>query len=81
MYWVFLFNTKKERVNRVKYYDYKSAKLDLFIFIESWYNRKRIHGSIGYITPQMKEDLFRITIWELKCVQNIDLGPISNKPI
>lgn len=53
---------KKERVNRVKYYDYKSAKLDLFTFIESWYNRKRIHGSIGYITPQMKEDLFRMTI-------------------
>ncbi|GKU24326.1 transposase [Clostridium folliculivorans] len=50
---------KKERVNRVKYYDYESAKLDLFIFIESWYNRKRIHGSIGYITPQMKENLAR----------------------
>lgn len=48
---------KKEQVNNVQYLDYESAKLDLFIFIESWYNRKRIHGSIGYITPQMKEDL------------------------
>lgn len=53
---------KKEQVNNVRYYDYDSAKLDLFIFIESWYNRKRIHSSIGYITPQMKEDLFRRTI-------------------
>ena len=53
---------KKEQVNNVQYYDYESAKLDLFIFIESWYNRKRIHSSIDYITPQMKEDLFRMTI-------------------
>jgi transposase InsO family protein len=50
---------KKEEVNRVKYYDFGSAKLSIFKFIESWYNRKRIHGSIGYITPQMKEDLAR----------------------
>jgi len=53
---------KKEQVNNVQYYDYESAKLDLFIFIESWYNRRRIHGSIGYITPQMKEDLVMIII-------------------
>lgn len=53
---------KKEQVNNVNYYDYESAKLDLFIFIESWYNRKRIHGSIGYITPQMKEELVRLKI-------------------
>lgn len=51
---------KKEQVNNVQYLDYESAKLDLFIFIESWYNRKRIHSSLGYITPQMKEDLFYI---------------------
>lgn len=50
---------KKEQVNNVQYLDFESAKLDLFIFIESWYNRKRIHGSIGYITPQMKEDLVK----------------------
>ena len=23
---------------------------------EDWYNRKRIHGAIGYMTPQQKED-------------------------
>lgn len=53
---------KKEQVNNVQYCDYESAQLDLFVFIESWYNRKRIHGSIGYITPQMKEDITRIII-------------------
>ena len=24
--------------------------------IEGWYNRKRIHSAIGYMTPQQKED-------------------------
>jgi putative transposase len=48
---------KKEEVNNVQYYDFDSAKLAMFKFIEAWYNRKRIHGSIGYLTPQSKEDL------------------------
>jgi len=48
---------KKEAVNRVKYYDFDSARLSIFKYIESWYNRKRIHSSIGYITPQRCEDL------------------------
>lgn len=28
-----------------------------FEHIEAWYNRKRIHSSIGYITPQKCQDL------------------------
>lgn len=48
---------KKEEVNRVIYYDYAAARLELFKYIEGWYNRERIHGSIGYLTPQAKEDL------------------------
>jgi len=48
---------KKEEVNHVQYFDYTSAKLALFQYIEGWYNRKRIHGSMGYITPQEMEDL------------------------
>lgn len=50
---------KKEEVNRVTYYDFAAAKLELFKFIEGWYNRQRIHGSIGYLTPQAKEDIAR----------------------
>ena len=50
---------KKEETNHVIYYDYDSAKLELFKYIEGWYNRERIHGSIGYTTPQKKEDLAR----------------------
>ena len=50
---------KKEEVNLVHYFDYDTARLAIFEYIEAWYNRKRIHGSIGYITPQECENLAR----------------------
>lgn len=50
---------KKEEVNLVHYFDYTTARLAIFEYIEAWYNRKRIHGSIGYITPQQCEELAR----------------------
>jgi len=48
---------KKEEVYHVKYFDYDAARLGIFEYIEAWYNIKRIHSSIGYITPQRCEDL------------------------
>ena len=42
---------KKEEVNHCKYYNSNVARKAIFEYIESWYNRKRIHGSIGYMTP------------------------------
>lgn len=42
---------KKEEVYRTKYYDYDTARIALFRFIEGWYNRRRIHSSINYLTP------------------------------
>lgn len=50
---------KKEEVHIVKYFDFDIARLAIFEYIESWYNRKRIHSSIGYISPQKCEDLAR----------------------
>ena len=47
---------KKEEVNLVKYFDFDAARLATFEYIESWYNRERIHSSLGYITPQEWED-------------------------
>src|SRR5699024_1017510 len=47
---------KQEEVNHVQYYDFNSANIALFKYIEGWYNRTRIHGSIGYRTPQEMED-------------------------
>jgi len=50
---------KKEEIHHVTYLDYSSAKIALFQYIEGWYNRKRIHGSLGYKTPQEIEDYIR----------------------
>jgi putative transposase len=43
---------KKEEVNHHKYNDFNAARKAVFEYIESWYNRKRIHGAINYLTPQ-----------------------------
>lgn len=48
---------KKEEVYRNIYRSYDEASSALFEFIESWYNNKRIHGSIGYLTPNEFEKL------------------------
>ncbi len=39
----------------------RAARLAIFEYIEYWYNKKRIHGSIRYITPQECEDLGKKT--------------------
>ncbi|HHX61589.1 MAG TPA: IS3 family transposase, partial [Epulopiscium sp.] len=35
---------------------FNDANSAIFEYIESWYNRKRIHSSLNYMTPQQKED-------------------------
>lgn len=45
---------KKEEVNVNTYRTFEEAKLIIFEFIESWYNNKRIHSTLGYITPNQK---------------------------
>ncbi len=49
--------TLKKEEYRTIYIDFEAARLALFHYIESWYNRKRIHGAINYLTPQQLEDL------------------------
>ena len=48
---------KKEEIYCNVYPDYEYARRSFFEFIEGWYNRKRIHGSIGYLTPQQRENM------------------------
>lgn len=47
---------KKEEIYLHTYQDSKEASKAIFEYIESWYNRKRIHSAINYMTPQQKED-------------------------
>ncbi len=49
---------KKEEVNVNTYKTFNGARLAIFEFIESWYNNKRIHGTLGYITPNEKYKLY-----------------------
>ena len=47
---------KKEEIYLHDYQDSTEARRAIFEYIEGWYNRKRIHSAIGYMTPQQKED-------------------------
>jgi transposase len=47
---------KKEEIYVKKYKNFEEAKIKIFEYIELFYNRKRIHSSIDYMTPQEKED-------------------------
>lgn len=47
---------KKEEIYQNHYDSYETARIAIFIYIEGWYNRKRIHGSIGYLTPDEKHN-------------------------
>lgn len=47
----FFATLKKELVYRKKFATKAEASSAIFEFIEVWYNRQRIHSSIGYMTP------------------------------
>lgn len=49
---------KKEEVYPSKTYEtFEEAHLAIFQYIEGFYNRKRIHSSINYLTPNQMEEL------------------------
>lgn len=50
---------KKEEVYTKIYKDFNEAKLAIFAYIEGWYNRKRLHSAINYMTPDQCEALAR----------------------
>ncbi|EPY2307721.1 IS3 family transposase [Clostridium sporogenes] len=51
--------SKKEKVHLIKYFDFDGTRLAVFEYIEAWYNKRRIHSSIDYISPQKYEYLAR----------------------
>ena len=52
----FFATIKKELIYRKKFATKLEEKKAIFEFIEVWYNRQRIHSSIGYMTPVQFED-------------------------
>ena len=46
---------KKELVYLSEFATHEEAKAAIFQFIECWYNRKRRHSSLGYLSPEQYE--------------------------
>ena len=46
---------KTELVNRMRYRTREEARSSLFEWIECWYNRRRRHSSLGYVSPEAFE--------------------------
>jgi transposase InsO family protein len=47
----FFATLKRERVYHRRYQTREEARVDLFQYLEVWYNRKRRHSSLGYLSP------------------------------
>jgi putative transposase len=50
---------KVERIYRLRYRTRAEARLDIVEWIEGFYNRERIHSSIGYRTPVAMEMMLK----------------------
>ena len=48
---------KVEMIYHRKFIDQQSAKLEVFGYIEGFYNAKRIHSALGYKTPKQMEEM------------------------
>lgn len=48
----FFSTLKRELIHRRQYETREEARADIFRWIEVWYNRKRRHSALGYISPQ-----------------------------
>ena len=46
---------KRERIRRKKYKTREEARQDVFDYIEFFYNRTRMHSSLGYQSPDQYE--------------------------
>ena len=49
---------KTELIYHQEYNTIEQAKIAVFEYIEVWYNRKRLHSSLGYKTPAETEQEF-----------------------
>jgi putative transposase len=54
---VFFKTLKREGVYGNRFENQKVAAREIFEFIQIWYNRERLHSSLGYRTPAQREEL------------------------
>ncbi len=48
---------KRELIQDSKYENPEQAQKDIFKYIEMYYNTKRMHSALGYISPAQFEEL------------------------
>ena len=48
-------STHAEPVHRTRYTSRDEARRDLFAYIETYYNRQRLHSALGYRAPEQAE--------------------------
>jgi putative transposase len=47
----FLSSLKTERMSRIQYRSLNQCRADLFDYVERFYNVRRRHSTIGYVSP------------------------------
>jgi transposase InsO family protein len=54
----FLGTLKGEWVNHHAYRTRVQARADIFYYIEAFYNRRRLHSTLGYLSPMAYEQRY-----------------------
>lgn len=57
----FFATLKTELVHHEKYKSREEARLSVFNYIETFYNRKRLHSHLNYLSPEMFEQTIEIS--------------------
>jgi len=47
--------SRRELIHQQKYTTHEQARQSIFEYIEVFYNRKRLHSSLGYVSPESFE--------------------------
>jgi putative transposase len=53
----FFSSLKRERLNRRSWPTRREAQSAIFEWIEAWYNPRRLHSTLGYLSPNNYEQL------------------------
>jgi putative transposase len=54
----FIGSLKSEWVHHHRYRTRDEARTDIFYYIEAFYNRRRLHSALGYLSPEAYEQLY-----------------------